>query len=80
MSVQKIKEIETTIQCESGWDVEARGDGGKSRGLSQIHSGWNPHVTDEMAFDPEYALNFIVDGFKRGDERKWSCWRKYYGI
>lgn len=74
----KIKEIETVIQCESSWKTNAVGDGGNSFGLVQIHLPSHPTVTVEQAKDPHFAINFIVDKFLDNKERMWTCWRKNY--
>lgn len=87
----KIREIEGTIggvypytnktcpRGESGWYPGAVGDNGESFGLVQINLPWNPNVTAEQALDVTYALNFIVDSFLAGHERRWTCWRVLFG-
>lgn len=81
----KVQEIKETIggvpgtKCPSGestWNPNAIGDGGTSHGLVQIHLPAHPDITEEQAHDPEFALNFIVDEFKQGNEKKWTCWRE----
>lgn len=64
-----------TIECESSWNTSARGDGGHSRGLSQIHDMYHPKVTDEMADNPRFAIDFIIGEFAEGNQRMWTCAR-----
>ena len=72
------KEVYRTISCESDFNPDAVGDSGQSRGLVQIHRPSHPHITDEQAFDPEFALNFIIQESKRGNQWKWTCWRNIF--
>lgn len=67
--------VKAVISCESGWNPEARGDGGYSRGLVQIHSQYHPDVTDEMADDPRYAITFLVEHLAAGQGNLWTCYR-----
>lgn len=85
LSDEKIKEIKETIggvpgtgcpNGESTWNPNAIGDGGKSHGLVQIYLPAHPNITKEQAHDPEFAINFIIDEFKKGNEKKWTCWRE----
>lgn len=64
-----------TIRCESNFNPRAVGDGGKSRGLAQIHKPSHPDITDEQAFDPYFAIDFMAKEFKNGNKWKWTCWR-----
>jgi hypothetical protein len=88
LSEAKIAEIEVVIGgngenrvCptgESNWNPTAVGDKGTSFGLVQIHLPAHPHITEAQARNPEFALNFIVDEFIRGNEWKWTCWKAVY--
>lgn len=88
LSEGKMREIEGVIggdgvnklcpNGESGWHPDAVGDKGTSFGLVQIHLPAHPHITKEQALNPTFALNFIVDEFLLGHERKWTCWRVMY--
>jgi hypothetical protein len=80
LSETKIREIETVINCESTWNSKAVGDDGNSMGLVQISLIHWPEITQEQAFDSEFALNFIVDRFLEGREHLWTCWRIHYTI
>lgn len=79
LSATKAKEMVATIKCESTFKPGAVGDGGHSRGLSQIHEPSWPEITDEQAFDPEFAVSFMAEQFKKGNERAWTCHRKLFG-
>lgn len=67
--------METVVECESNYNPRAVGDQGHSRGLVQIHSKYHPTVTDEMAFDVDYALEFLAERLARGEGRLWTCYR-----
>ena len=71
------KVMRTVINCESQYNPKALGDGGKSRGLVQIHSGYH-NVTDEDAYDPTYAITFLAKHLKEGNGRLWSCYNMNY--
>ena len=63
------------INCESSWDIEAVGDGGKSHGLVQIHNPSHPKITREQATDPEFAINFLAENLSNGKGNMWTCYR-----
>jgi len=67
--------MNTVIRCESQYNPKALGDGGKSRGLVQIHSGYHD-VSDEDAYDPAYAIRFLAQHLKEGNGHLWTCFRK----
>ena len=66
--------MKKVIKCESGYNPHALEDGGKSRGLSQIHSDYHS-VTDEQAYDPAYAIEFLAKHLAQGKGYLWSCFR-----
>ena len=57
------------VYYESRWDPHA--DNGHDRGLVQINRTYNPDVTDEQAFDPEFSLNFAAEAIAKGEASKW---------
>lgn len=65
-----------TIRCESVWNPNAVGDGGKSFGLVQIHLPSHPNVSKEEALNPVFAINFMAEMWKNDRAYLWSCWRK----
>lgn len=67
-----------TIFCESSFNPNAIGDGGKSFGLSQIHLPSHPSVSKEEATNPQFAVEFMAQAFSKGQQKMWSCWRKIY--
>lgn len=67
--------VVNTIKCESGFNKDAVGDNGTSFGLVQIHLPAHPYVTKEEATDPQFALDFIIDAFKNGQQKMWTCAR-----
>lgn len=69
------KVMHKVIKCESGYNPNALGDGGKSRGLVQIHSAYH-EVSDEDAYDPQYAIEFLAKALSEGKGNLWSCYRK----
>jgi len=85
LSEAKIGQIFATIECESRYrniqsQIVKDGIQELSFGISQISIIHHPHITKEMALDIEYSVNFIVDEFAKGHEKKWSCWRKLYPV
>lgn len=70
--------MRTVIKCESNFNPNAVGDSGYSRGLVQIHSRYWPEITDEMAFDPEFAITFLAEKLSEGKGRLWTCYRLSY--
>lgn len=70
--------MDTVVHCESRYNPRAVGDGGKSRGLVQIHADYHPHVTDDMAFDEDYALTFLAEKLQQGKGHLWTCYRMNY--
>jgi len=67
-----------TIECESSFNPNALGDGGKSRGIAQIHSRWHPNVTDAQAYDPVWSALWTVKRFSQGYAREWTCYRELF--
>lgn len=70
--------LTNVIECESQFNPMALGDHGHSRGLVQIYDDYNPTITHEQAYDPEFAINFLAEGIKSGQGYRWSCYRKLY--
>ncbi len=69
-----------TIQCESGFNEKAVGDGGHSFGLSQINLPSNPTVTVAQATNKVFAVAFMAQGFRDGNQNRWTCYRDIYGV
>ena len=70
--------MNVVIKCESEYNIKALGDGGKSRGLSQIHSYYHPDVLDEEAYNPEFAIEFLAEKLSKGEGYLWSCYNMNY--
>jgi len=65
------------VRCESGFNPEALGDSGQSRGLWQIHSGYWPSISDFEAYSPEWSTNWAIDKLKtKNGYLLWTCARK----
>ena len=75
LSKEKKELMKKVIWCESSNNRYAVGDGGKSFGLSQIHSPSHPHVTKAQAFDIDYAIDFMAREFSKNNQGIWSCTR-----
>lgn len=71
------EKLHNLVYHESRWNPKALGDHGKARGLVQIHSDFFPDVTDEQAYDPEFALNFAARAISQGWEYKWTVCNCY---
>ena len=67
-----------TIQCECSFNPNAIGDNGTSFGLAQIHLPAHPNITKEQALDPKFAIEFITSEFQKGNQWKWTCYKKLY--
>jgi len=72
-------EMTETIDCESSFNVRALGDNGNSRGLVQIHRPSWKDITDEQAYDPYFAVDFMAYQFSKGNQHLWSCYRLHFG-
>ena len=68
--------LRAVMRCESRMDPWAVGDKGKSRGLWQIHHGYNPTVSDSEAFGIRSSTRWAVQRILRGEGYKWSCFRR----
>lgn len=64
------------VFCESGFNPNAIGDNGHSRGLVQIYDDYHPTISHEQAFDPDFALNFLAREMSQGNGHLWTCHRK----
>jgi len=71
--------LNKVIQCESSFNQYAIGDSGHSRGLVQIFDDYNPDITDSMAFNTSFSINFLAKNISRGKGNLWTCWRKHFG-
>lgn len=72
-----------TIECESGGDSKAVGDGGLSHGLVQIYEPAHPDITRAQAEDPEFAIEFMAKAWEEDHAAWWTCHRQLeakYGI
>ena len=67
--------LHQVIKCESSYNPKAVGDGGHSRGLVQIYDDFHPDVTHEMAFDPEFSVEFLAKAISQGKGNMWTCYR-----
>lgn len=71
------------IQHESNWNTEAEGDMNRicsrtgrairARGLVQITECYYPNISDVDAFNPKFAINFLISKLREGECRsQWS--------
>ena len=67
------------IEGESNFNTLAVGDKGMSRGLVQIHKKYHPDITDEMAFDPDFSINFLASNLAKGRCSWWTVCRNLFG-
>jgi len=61
------------VNCESGWNPDAKGDGGKSWGLWQIHQP--AHNLGSASFDPYLSTVYAIKLLE--SSRSWSHWTCY---
>jgi len=67
------------IACESSYNPETIGDGGKSYGLVQIHQDyWGDKITIEQSKDPFFAIDFLAEKLSKKQGHLWTCYRMYY--
>ena len=72
-------------QCESGLNPKAVNEKGnypatsRDRGLFQINSFWHKSISDEQAFNPEFATRFFCKAVKDKNLAWWlssqKCWK-----
>lgn len=67
--------LRKVIKCESSNNPNAMGDGGHSRGLVQIYDTYHPNITNDMAFDPEFSVDFLAKNISQGKGYLWTCYR-----
>lgn len=70
------KLLADVIECESSFNRYALGDEGHSRGLAQIHDMYHPEVSDEEAYDPDFAVAFLARYISEGKGSQWTCYRQ----
>ena len=56
---------------ESGWNERAVGDGGKSKGLMQIHTGFNPWAARMNLFNPYTNMKAAMRIYR---SQGWGAW------
>jgi hypothetical protein len=61
--------LSNLVTYESRWDPKA--DNGYDRGLVQINRAAHPNITDEQAFDPEWALVWAAKKIANNEEHIW---------
>lgn len=64
--------------CESGFNADALGDKGHSRGLWQIYDLAHPDVSKAMAYNPASSTEWAMPRLKN-NPYIWTCWRILYG-
>lgn len=62
-------------QCESSLNPTAKGDGGNSYGLWQIHLPSHPDITKEQALDPQWSTDWAMKQMAAGRASIWTCAR-----
>lgn len=68
--------MESVIDCESQWVVDAYNPKENSMGLVQIHHSSWPEITDEQRTDPEFSIRFLAEHLKAGEGYLWSCFKE----
>lgn len=62
--------------CESRFDAKATNDNGRygmDRGVFQINNHYHAEVTDDQAFDVEWATRWTMDRINKGYQHEWAC-------
>lgn len=70
--------MQKVVNCESSYNYKAVGDGGKSFGLSQIHTPSHPSITYKESTNPNFALDFMASNISKGKGNMWTCYRKLH--
>lgn len=66
-------------KCESQFDPKATNTQNnfpktsKDRGIFQISDYWHSEVTDEQAYDVEWATHWTMDRISQGYQHEWAC-------
>lgn len=83
------KVLYNVIQCESGWNETAKGDGTKgvylAFGLAQFHEPTFKRYAKEMGEEldyknPQHQIKVMAFAFSKGYQSAWTCWTKLYGV
>ncbi len=53
------------------------GNAHRSRGIAQINEYWHPEVSDTDAYDPDFAIRFVIDGLRKGKCSEWTTCRAF---
>lgn len=69
--------LRNTLFCESQFKVDAISPTG-DYGVAQINLASWPSVTEEEAFNPDFAINFAAKEFAQGNASAWVCYQKLY--
>lgn len=66
------------IMCESSMNPNAENitQREESFGLVQINRLAHPHITEEQAKEPEFAVEFLAKNLSLGKGKMWSCYSK----
>lgn len=75
-----VEMLKTIIECESGFKPRALGDFGHSRGLVQIYDDYHTEITNDMAYNPEFAISFLIKNLQAGKGKMWTCYTKFYSV
>lgn len=67
--------MQQVVYHESSYNIKAKGDGGNSLGLSQIHLPSHPSISSEDAYNPHFALSFLANKLSEGKGRMWTGYR-----
>ncbi len=65
------------IQCESKFqqfDLGVNKDGSVDRGIMQWNSHWHSKMTNEQAFNLDYAVNKAIDYWQADKQHHWTCY------
>lgn len=72
--------VDFIIRNESTYNNCAVGDHHvkePSYGLVQINTHFNPDVKPEQAFDPDFAIQYLIEDLKEGKCQKWTTCRLF---
>jgi len=76
MSEQTIKDLFRTINCESGWQHNVYGDGGRAYSVSQFHRAtFNENsLGGEVYENPHDQIRVMIRMWNNDMHSRWTCY------
>lgn len=78
LTQRQTRRMLATVQCESGWDVNAVGPLGEI-GLVQFYPRAHTNISKTQMRDPYFSLDWMAARFEEGQTQHWVCYTQLYG-